>query len=48
MKTSEFVRDYLKMDLLRYQEILFDLFDSYKKDDLKRNEIWCSYGKTKS
>lgn len=39
MKTSKFVRDYLKMDLLKYQEILLDLFDSYKKDDLKRNDI---------
>lgn len=36
MKMSEFVRNYLKMDLLRYQEILLD---SYKKDDLKRNDI---------
>lgn len=39
MKMSEFVRDYLKMDLLRYQEILLDSFDSYKKDYLKRNDI---------
>lgn len=36
MKKSKFVRDYLKKDLLGYQESLLDL---YRKDDLKRNDI---------
>lgn len=36
MKMSEFVRDCLKMDLLRYQEIMLDL---YGKGDLKENDI---------
>lgn len=33
---SDFVRDCLKIDLLRYQKIMLDL---YGKDDLKRNDI---------
>ena len=43
---SEFARDCLKMDLLKYQEMLLDSYkkddlkkDDLKKDDLKRNDI---------